>query len=75
MPYRKPLTLPNLVCLLPCLVANPICHHIAIVILTPLIMFTTADAPHAGIAAPLAAPAVVLAVVTAMITIITKITP
>ncbi len=73
--YAKPLSLPNLGRLLPRQIADPICHHVAIMILTLLTMLTTIDDPHASTAAPLASHTVVLAVVTAMIIIIANVPP
>ncbi len=69
MPYTKPLTLPNLMCLLPCQVADPIWNHVSIMILTLLFMLTTVNAPHASAAAPLVAQIVILAVVIVMLMI------
>ncbi len=59
------MTLPNLVCLLPCQVADPI----STVIPTQLTILTTVNATHTSAAAPLPTCAVVLAVVNTMPTI------
>ncbi len=55
----------NLVCLLPWLATNPICHHVAIIILTPPTTLPIVNAPHSIVPTLPAALVVALAVMIA----------
>ncbi len=68
--YIKPLNHQRLVRLLPYQVADPICHHVAIIILTPLTMLTTVNDPHDAAATLPAALAVALTAVISMTMIV-----
>ncbi len=73
--YVKLLTIQNLVHFLPCQLANWICHHIVIVILTQLTMLTTINAPRDNAVTHLAACTVALAAVIAIMMIVLTAAP